>query len=566
MTKAKKKSKYIFVSGGVLSGLGKGVAAASLGFLIQRRGYKVGSIKCETYLNVDSGTINPIEHGDPFLCEDGLEADMDLGTYERFLGENMGYKNFVTMGQVYKTIIDRERNMGYDGKTVDAIPHIPEEIIRRIEMAGEGKDITLVELGGTAGEYQNVFNYEAARIMKLRDHEGVIHIHLSYVPVPRHLGEPKTKPTQLSLRFLNSAGIQPNFLILRSELEIDQKRIEKIRVNCNMKEGRIITNPDLSSIYDLPKHFADQELDKKILKYFGMSARRLDMKNWEYLARRIKIPRKKKAKIAICGKYFATGSYELADSYASLIEAIKHTSWKLGIETEILFVNTEDIEKHGTNILKKTEGVIVPIGWGSRGVEGKIEAAKFARKTKTPYLGLCYGLHMAAIEFARNVLDEKEANTTEVNPKTSYPVIHDIPFDKKYQVIKGEGTSMRLGAYECIIKKGTLLHRIYTKHGAGKLLNKNTKFNQKGDLLVSERHRHRFEFNNDLREDFEKKGFVFAGTSPDNFFVEMIELSQKLHPFFVATQAHPEYKSRPLEPHPIFIEFLRAAVSFGEQH
>ena len=545
-------SKYIFVSGGVLSGLGKGVTAASLGFLLQRRGYKVGSIKCETYLNVDSGTINPIEHGDPFLCEDGLEADMDLGTYERFLNQNMGFRNFVTMGQVYKTIIDKERSMGYGGKTVDAVPHIPDEIIRRIKEAGEGNDITLVELGGTAGEYQNIFNLEAARIMKLKDHDGVIHVHLSYVPVPAHLGEPKTKPTQLSIRFLNSSGIQPNFLVLRSEVEIDAKRMDKIAINCNMKEGRIISNPNLESIYDLPRHFYNQKFDQKVLEYFGLKANKLKMNDWDDLVKRVKSKKKKKVKIAICGKYFATGDYELADSYASLIEAIKHAGWKLNLEPEIQFVNTETIEKSGTKVLKNLDGIIVPIGWGSRGVEGKIAAAGFARKNKIPYLGLCYGMQLACVEFARNVVGMKGANTTEVAPKTKYPIIHSIPFDPKYQMIKGNGTSMRLGGYDCILKKGTLAHKIYTKYKLGKKL-------KNGDLKISERHRHRFEFNNDFRKILEDKGLIISGTSPDNFFVEMIELPKKKHPFFIATQAHPEYKSRPLAPHPIFIEFLKAS-------
>ncbi len=549
-------TKYIFISGGVISGLGKGVTSASLGVLLKSRSYTVTAIKCESYLNIDSGTINPIEHGDPFLCNDGLEADMDLGTYERFLDIPVGKKNFLTMGMVYKNVIERERSMGYGGKTVDAIPTIPNEIIDNIKKAGAGFDICLVELGGTAGEYQNVFNYEAARIMKLNNPNDVVHVHITYVPVPEHLGEPKTKPTQLSLRFLNMAGIQPDFLVLRSNQPIDSLRKDKVAVQCNMSKERLIMNADLKSIYELPIKFEEQEFDKKVLKTIGLKVQPLKFDKWKSLVSTVTKLRKNRVQIAIAGKYIATGDYQLPDAYNSLTHALKHASWATQIGVDFKFINTENIEKEGAKkYLKDVDGIIVPIGWGSRGVEGKIAAIEYARKNKIPYLGLCFGMQLACVEFARNVVKYKDANSEEVDINSEHHIIHSIPFDPKYQVIKGEGTSMRLGAFDCIIKKGTLAYDIYTKYKIGKKL-------KDGSLLVSERHRHRYEFNNTFRKDLEKYGMTFSGTSPDDFFVEVIELPKKQHPFFLATQAHPEYKSSPLNPHPFFLEFVKASEKF----
>lgn len=546
-------TKFIFISGGVISGIGKGVTSASLGRLLKSRGYKVTAIKCESYLNVDSGTINPIEHGDPFLCADGLEADMDLGTYERFLDIEVGHKNFVTMGQVYKTIITKERSMGYEGKTVDAIPAIPNEVIKRIKEAAEGFDICMVELGGTAGELQNVYNYEAARMLKLEQPDNVIHVHVTYVPVPEHLGEPKTKPTQLSMRFLNLAGIQPDFLVLRSNKEIDTLRMDKVAIQCNLSKERIIMNANLSSIYELPIKFADQGFDKKALKLLGLPVRKLVLGKWQKLVDIVTTKRSDRVKIAIAGKYFGTGDFQLPDAYNSLLHSLKHASWGTGIGVDFVFVNTEYIEDYGPDkYLKEADGIIVPIGWGGRGVEGKLKAIQYARENKVPYVGLCYGMQLACVEFARNVVGWKDAHSEEVNPESKHKIIHSIPFDEKYQVIKGEGTSMRLGTYPCVIKKGTLTEEIFTKNG----LKPDTKTKK---LIAQERHRHRFEFNNEYRKALEEKGMIFSGESPDGFFVEMIELPREIHPFFIATQAHPEYKSTPLNPHPIFLEFLKAS-------
>jgi len=553
--KTNNKTKYIFVSGGVLSGLGKGVTAASLGVLLQAHDYKISIIKCENYLNLDSGNINPIEHGDVFLCEDGLEADLDLGTYERFLGEEVGYKNFTTMGQIYSSVIEKTKDLQFNGATVDAIPYVPEEVIRRIKAVGEDSDIVLVELGGTAGEYQNVIYYEAYRILHQRQPLDTIHIHLTYLPRPDHLKELKSKPTQMSVKALNAMGIQPDFVVGRAAQEIDEKRREKISYYCNINKEDVISNPDCGTIYEIPLIFLDQEFDKKVLTKLNLPAKKIDLKPWKNLVKIVQEKNTHPTTIAIVAKYISTGDYELEDSYKSLIESLQHASWHQDADLKLSFINAEKLEKNNSTELKKlksADGIVVPIGWGERGVEGKIKAISYARKNKVPYLGLCYGMQLASIEFARNVVGLKDAHTTEVDPVTPHPIVHDIPFDKKYQRIKGNGASMRLGAYDCVLKTGTLAYEIYKKHHA---------FKDQKQNLISERHRHRFEFNNDYRQQLEEKGFVISGTSPDDFFVEIIELPKKTHPFFIATQAHPEYKSRPLDPHPLFIEFMRASLA-----
>ncbi|MDQ3008247.1 MAG: CTP synthase [bacterium] len=546
--------KYVFVSGGVLSGLGKGITAASLGVLLKAHGYSVTNIKCENYLNLDSGNINPIEHGDVFLCEDGLEADLDLGSYERFLDREVGHKNFTTMGQIYTKVIEDTRDLHFNGATVDAMPYVPEEAIHRIKAAAEGSDIILVELGGTAGEYQNMIYYEAYRVMKLRFPADVVHIHVTYFPRPAHINELKSKPTQLSVRLLNSMGIQPDFIVGRAEGWIDDKRKEKVAYYCNLEKDAVISNPDIETIYELPLIFDEQNFATQVLSKLQLPENTKDLAPWKKLVAAIKQPKTKKSTIAIIAKYIATGDYELTDSYVSLIESLKHASWKLGVELNLQFVNAEALEKDtpkAVEQLSKADGIIVPIGWGSRGVEGKIKAIKYAREQKVPYLGLCYGMQLASIEFARNVVGLDGANTTEVNSQSKYPIIHDIPFEEMYQRIKGQGASMRLGAYDCVLKPGTLAHKIYDQHNA---------FKDKSASLISERHRHRFEFNNEYRQQLEDKGFVISGTSPDDFFVEVIELPTSMHPFFIATQAHPEYKSKPLHPHPLFTEYLRATL------
>src|SRR3989339_758929 len=537
-------SKFVFVSGGVLSSLGKGITTSSLALLLQSRGYAATVVKCENYLNIDSGLINPIEHGDAFLCEDGTETDMDLGNYERFLNKNLGAHNFITMGQIYKAVIDRERDNGYHGEDIEAIPHVTDEIIRRIKLAAEQDhaDICLVELGGTTGEYQNVLYYEASRIMKLTGGDTVVHVHVSYLPTPAHVGEPKTKPTQLSVKQLNAMSIQPDFLVARTEGDLDERRRDRLALFCNVHSEDIIMNQDLKSIYQVPLNFHEQGFDTKVLAKLGLADHDSDLSSWEDFVRKAVGKKSKELTIAIVGKYFKTGDYNLKDSYHALFEALDHASIHAGIELKIKSINSAVIEKNGLQELEGVGGIIVPIGWGARGTDGKIMAIQYAREHKIPYLGLCYGLQLAAVEFARHVVGLQDANSTEIDPKTKDPIIHDIPFDPKYQRIKGNGSSMRLGAYNCVLKPGTLAAKIY------------------GTTKISERHRHRFEFNNDYRQTLIDKGFVISGTSPDDFFVEMIELPPSTHPFFLATQAHPEYKSRPLSPHPIFLAFLNAAI------
>jgi len=543
--------KYVFISGGVISGIGKGITAASIALLLKKSGYKVTIIKFENYLNMDAGTINPIEHGDPFLCEDGTEADMDIGTYEKFLDEEMNRDNFITMGQIYQNVIARERRFGYNGEDVEAIPHITDEIISCIKNVGKNKkaNIVLIELGGTAGEYQNVFYYEAARQLALKFPEDVIHIHVSYVPTPKHLGEPKTKPTQLSVKTLNSMGIQPDFIVARSEKYIDKRRRDRFALFCNVQSENIISNPDVISPYEVPLVLNKQQAAEKILKKLRLTVKKPDLTSWKKFIDTIYQKKEKTIVIAIIGKYFGTGDYQLRDSYAALFDAIDHACWKKNLEVKINWINAENVEKQGTDIIGKPNGIIVPIGWGTRGVEGMIAAAKYARESKIPYLGLCYGMQLGSIEFARNVAGLTGAHTTEVDLKTKYPIIHNIPFDSKYQRIKGDGTSMRLGAFDCVVKPGSMVHGIYAKFFA---------FKDKKRNLISERHRHRFEFNNKFREILEKKGLVISGVSPDNFFVEMIELPKSVHPFYLGTQGHPEYKSRPQRPHPIFEEYIDA--------
>lgn len=547
---------YLFISGGVLSSLGKGTTTASVAYLLKNRGYKVTIVKCENYLNIDAGLINPIEHGDAFLCDDGTESDMDLGTYERFLGQNMGKHNFVTMGQIYKSVIDRERAFGYNGEDVEAVPHVTDEILDRIYNAGQqdDADIVIVELGGTAGEYQNILYYEAARILEYRQDNKVVHIHVSYLPTPSHIGEPKTKPTQLSVRQLNSMNIQPNFIVARAEKPIDERRRERFALFCHVPGDHIIDSPDLESIYEIPLVFAEQQFDEKILTALQLPLKAPHLTEWKKYIAQVQAPAKNTARIGIIGKYFATGDYELRDSYAALLEALNHASTATNCESDIVWVNSEELEKTNDpdTILQDLDGIIVPIGWGERGVEGKIKGIQYAREKKVPYLGLCYGMQLAVVEFARHVVGWKDAHTEEVHAEVDHPVIHIIPEQKRIVADRAYGGTMRLGAWDCRLKKGTQTYEIYQKSN-GHMLDEKTG-------LISERHRHRYEFNDAFAKDIEKAGLVIAGRSVKENLVEFIELPQSEHPFFVGTQGHPEYKSRPLDPHPLFVSFLEASI------
>ena len=504
--KLHKSTKFIFISGGVISGIGKGITSASIALLLKSSGYKVAPIKFENYLNLDAGTINPIEHGDPFLCEDGTEGDMDIGTYEKFLDEDMGKVNFVTMGRIYQTVLDRERAFGYDGEDVEAIPHITDEIIRRILEVAEKKeaDIVLIELGGTAGEYQNVLYYEASRILTLRRPKDVVHVHVSYLPTPSHLGEPKTKPTQLSVRTLNSMGIQPDFIVARSDQFIDQRRRDRFALFCNMSGDNIISNPDVKSVYEVPFVLEEQKFAEKILNKLDLPAKKPDLTKWRKLLERIKSTPKKEVKIAIIGKYFSTGNYHLRDSYAALFDAIDHAAWEQNINVKTIWIDAEKVEKDGERVIGNPDGVIVPIGWGERGSEGMITAASYARRKKIPYLGLCYGMQLACVAFARDLIGWKDANSEENDSKTKHPVIHLMPAQKEVMARRAYGGTMRLGGWEAVVKKGTIAYDAYDK--SGMFLNK-----QKG--ITSERHRHRYEFNDLFIKDFESKGLVVSARS-----------------------------------------------------
>jgi len=552
---------YIFISGGVLSSLGKGTTTSSLASLLKSRGYRVTIVKCENYLNIDAGLINPIEHGDAFLCEDGTESDMDLGTYERFIDQEMGGHNFVTMGQVYKSVIDRERAFGYDGEDVEAVPHVTDEIIQRIQKAGkqDNAEIIIVELGGTAGEYQNILYYEASRILDYNNDSPVVHVHVSYMPTPAHIGEPKTKPTQLSVKFLNSMAIQPDFIVARAKKPIDERRRERFALFCHVKRDHVIDSPDLDSIYGIPQVFADQEFDTKLLKALGIDAPpKRNIQAWENYLEKVNAPKKHTARIGIIGKYFATGDYELRDSYAALLEALTHSSIETDTESEIIWINSEELEKidDPAAVLENLDGIIVPIGWGERGVEGKIRGIQYARENKIPYLGLCYGMQLAVVEFARNVVGWKDAHTEEVNAKTPHNVVHIIPEQQRIMENRAYGGTMRLGGWECLLQKNSFTYDIYK--GTPNMLD-----TKKG--LISERHRHRYEFNDKFAAEIEKAGLVISGRSVKENLVEFIELPREQHPFFVATQGHPEYKSRPLSPHPLFVAFMEASILQNEK-
>lgn len=556
--------KYIFVSGGVISGLGKGITTASIALLLKSRGIKVTAIKCDAYMNIDAGTIRPQEHGEVFVTADGIETDQDLGNYERFIDEDLKRSNYVTNGQIYQEIIRKERAFEYNGEDVEIVPHVPEEMIRRFKKAGKDAkaDVVLIEVGGTVGEYQNVLFIEANRIMKYRDKEDVIHVHVGYLPTPSFLGEMKSKPVQTSVRILSSSGVMPDFIIGRAEKPVDEPRKARIAWLCNIDAENVISNPDVDTIYKIPLIFKEQKFDDKIIKKLKLKPKRQDLTEWKKLIQTID-RNKKTIRIGIIGKYVKIGNYTLSDAYVSVVEAVKHAAWYYNFRPEITWIDAEDFEKKEKKELKDIDGLIVPGGFGSRGVEGKIAAIKYAREHKIPFLGLCYGMQLATIEFARNVAKLKDANTTEVNPKTSYPVIDVMPEQKKILTDKNYGGSMRLGNYDCQLIEGTIAEKAYRLQTTDYSKNSAVGGKQSADsFVIPERHRHRYEVNNDFRPQLEKAGLVIAGVNPERDLVEIIELpSTPLrtgHPFFVATQFHPEFKSRPLKPHPLFLEFIKA--------
>ncbi len=538
----KKQSKYIFVVGGVLSGVGKGITAASLGAIFKGKGYTVTALKADPYINVDAGTMNPTEHGEVFVTDDGDETDQDMGNYERYLDINLTSMNYMTTGRVYLSVIDAERSMKYKGKCVQVVPHIPQEIIRRIKTAtlAHKADITIIEIGGTVGEYENILFLEAARMMKLEDPESVAFVLVSYLPVPSHLGEMKTKPTQHAARALNSVGIQPDIIIARGAQELDAPRREKLAVHCGVHKDYCISAPDVPSVYEIPLRLEEQGIGNKLLKLFGLSAKKANLDVWASLAKTQKTVTKE-VKIAVVGKYFGTGNYTLSDSYISVIESLKHAAWHNNVKPVLEWIDSEEFEKNPSSVkmLQSFDGILVPGGFGSRGIEGIIATITYAREKNIPYFGICYGMQLACIEFARNVMKKTGAHTQEVNPKTPHPIIIINPYQEENVKKNRYGGTMRLGAYDCVITKGTQTYRAYKAE------------------RISERHRHRYEYNNEYKEEMIAAGLHIVGVNPESELAEIVELQD--HPFFVGVQFHPEFMSRPMRPHPLFREFIHVA-------
>ena len=532
---------YIIITGGVISGLGKGITTASIGKILQLHGYKVTAMKIDPYMNYDAGTLRPTEHGEVWVTEDGGEIDQDLGHYERFLDINIPKYHNITTGQVYNAVIEKERKGKYLGKTVQPIPHVTNEIKRRIRRPAEEKnwDFVLVEIGGTVGDYENVLFLEAVRQMKLEG-DKVLFVHVTYVPVLDALGEAKTKPTQHSVKLLREIGIQPDFIIARSEDPLDNVRREKIALFCNVHEEDVISNSDVDNIYSVSLLFEDQDLCKKTLRKLRLRKDHDDLEGWEKFIKKIR-RLEKTVTIGVVGKYFDIGTSQLSDSYISVIEAIKHASWNNNLKPDVRWIDSKEFEKNPSKLsnLDELDGIIVPGGFGKSGIGGKIETIRYARENKIPYLGLCLGMQLAVVEYARNVCNIKDANTVEVDKKAEHPVIDFIP--EQVEIIQESryGATMRLGAWPAILKKGTKIHKQY------------------GNVKVSERHRHRYEVNPEYVEKLENCGILFSGRSPDGVLMEFMEIAN--HPYFVGTQAHPEFKSRPLKPAPLFDGLIKAA-------
>lgn len=529
-----------------MSGVGKGIATASIGKILQAKGFKVNPIKIDPYLNVDAGTMNPTEHGEVFVLNSGLETDQDMGNYERFMDLDLKSEDYITSGMVYKHVIEKERNLGYRGKCVEAIPHITDEISRKIQKSADlsGSDITLIEIGGTVGDYQNIMFIEAARVLRLKNPNDVIFILVSFLPIPSSIGEMKTRPTQTAVRMLNSYGVQPDIVIARSEKPLDKKRKEKIAVSCNVLEDHVISAPDIASVYDVPINFEKDDLGEIILRSLELKGKssRNGLSSWKKFVAKTKRA-KTPVNIAIAGKYFDSGDFVLSDAYISVIEAIKFSAYHELVEPKITWLDTKnfEVEPESLKDLKNYDGVIIPGGFGSTGIEGKINAIKYLRENKIPFFGLCYGMQLAVIEFARNVLKLNDAHTVEVNPNTPHPVIDIMPEQKELLKEEKYGATMRLGAYPCRLREGMQAREFY------------------GMETISERHRHRYEVNPEYVDRIFENGLLFSGTSPDGRLMEICELPRSKHPFFLGTQFHPEFQAHPLNPHPLFSAFVKAA-------
>ncbi len=540
---SQKNPKYIFVVGGVMSGVGKGITSSSIALLLQARGLSVTALKIDPYINVDAGTMNPTEHGEVFVLQDGLETDQDMGNYERFLNVDLPSLNYMTTGSVYQSVIRKERNLEYKGKNVQVVPDIPLEVISRIKKAGEEAraDIVIVEIGGTIGEYENILFLEAVRMMQSTQPQDVAVVMVSYLPVPGSIGEMKTKPTQHAARTLGSAGVRADIIVARSPIGVDKKRKEKISTFCNVKIENVISAPDVSSIYDIPLNFEKDALSEQLCGLLSIKAKPANLKPWKQFVARSKNG-KDTVTIAVVGKYFTSGDFVLSDVYISVLESIKYSAYKLGLKPVIEYRSSQDFED-GKRLseLKKYDGILVPGGFGTTGIAGKLNVIGYARKNKIPYFGICYGMQLAVLEFAQNFLKLKDASTEEINPKATHLVVGIMPEQREKIAQSNMGGTMRLGAYQATIKPKTQAALAYKT------------------TTITERHRHRYEINPEYIDRLTQAGLVFSGTSPDGRLMEIAELPKDIHPFFVGTQFHPELTARPLSPHPLFTAFIKAA-------
>lgn len=528
-------AKYVFVTGGVVSGLGKGITAASLGRLLKARGYKVKNQKFDPYINVDPGTMSPYQHGEVFVTDDGAETDLDLGHYERFVDENLSKNSSITSGKIYWSVINKERQGDYLGGTVQVIPHITNAIKEKAYAVAEedNADVVITEIGGTVGDIESLPFLEAIRQIGIEvGFENVAYVHVTLVPYLKMSGELKTKPSQHSVKELRNIGIQPDVLVCRTEHPLSNEMKSKLALFCNIPAQRIIQNLDAESLYDVPLMMEREGLANAVCEKLGLENKEPNLSEWIEVTNKSK-SLSRKVRIALVGKYV-----ELHDAYISVAEALKHAGIHLGTEVEIDWINAEEVnEGNYEDVLANANGILVPGGFGNRGIEGKILAIKFARERNVPFFGICLGMQMAVIEFARNVLGLSDANSSEIDPETSNPVIH-IMEDQKY--IEAKGGTMRLGKYPCKIKDDTFMREAY------------------GSELIEERHRHRYEFNNDYRERIEERGMKISGTSPDDLLVETVEIPG--HKWFVGVQYHPEFKSRPNRPHPLFYQFVKHSM------
>lgn len=536
--------KYIFVVGGVMSGVGKGVTTSSIALLLSARGLNVTAMKIDPYINVDAGTMNPTEHGETFVLKDGLETDQDMGNYERFLNKDLPAINYMTTGSVYLSVIQKERNLEYKGKNVEVVPDIPLEVLSRIKKAQKAAhaDVVLIEIGGTVGEYQNVLFLEAVRMLKTEQPENVAVVMVSYLPVPNSIGEMKTKPTQTAVRTLNSAGVFADLIIARSPLPVDQKRKQKIATFCNVRVENVISAPDVKSIYDIPLNYETDKLSQRLCEQLGLKSKKSpDLTAWKKFVSRSKVGGAK-VKIAVVGKYFNSGDFVLSDVYISVLESIKYSAYALNLTPEITYLSSHDFEnKEKLKELKKFDGVLIPGGFGSSGIAGKLNVIEYIRKQKIPYFGICYGMQLAVLEYAKNVAKIGDVSTEEINPNAKHLVVGVMAEQREKIASKNMGGTMRLGQYDAVLKKGSIAAKAYRA------------------TTIIERHRHRYEVNNAYVQQLEAAGLIFTGTSPTGDLMEIAELPTTVHPFFVGVQFHPELQARPLAPHPLFTAFVRAS-------